>query len=324
MSGVASIFVASCLLVMPTRTALYVANVSIHASDIHAMALRDFGIQLGLSAGIWALLVSCAWGMKRRRIEGKNATIRKSAGTAITETLIILPPFFLLLFGLSQLCINNIAQMLANVAVYQAARSSWIWYPEQSRGGGPDQAKKRAQIAAAVVMTPVANGDMFGIASLGTEASKMREAIAFSQTGGISLGGLGNLAVTLGSIGTETETGMDKALDKSPFALRSVRKFSHAVAATQIEARADGAKLTYSHYQAMPMMGRVFTGTPSWNPLPGNAIVGLRPGFYIKIERNLTITAQGAAPNASNPYSDFLTSESSDGSSSAVGGAFPW
>jgi hypothetical protein len=286
-----------------------------------------------------------------------RSVVKVRRGAVMTETLITLPPFFLLCFGLSQLSVNSIAQILANVAVHRAAQSVWVWDPETSSGrAGSVNVADRACIGVAGVMAPVAPGDYSNLTTGNTDAmKKQRAALVLSQipiTG--VLGGVGDAALSaagvLSAIQTvtsgQTVNSMNRALDDSSFVVRSYKKFSAAYSACEVTvgsataSSGQGGKsvpgykvnMKYFHYQAMPFVGRYFSGWWSLGilgaevSLSGDAIhiqekTG-RLGHFITIKRELVWPKQAIKLNNRMPVNNGDGSEGGSGvSTGSVKGA---
>jgi hypothetical protein len=130
--GLAVVFVA-VLTAMPTLD-LHRAEMlwKTYATTSFELNWLRVGLHLGLAACLWALaVIAFLWGRERRKDEKKvTRLVKKARGTVITEFLIIFVPFLLLLSGLAQLAILNVTALLADLAVYNAARTVWLWEPE--------------------------------------------------------------------------------------------------------------------------------------------------------------------------------------------------
>lgn len=241
----------------------------------------------GLLGGlVWAGVLVC-WRAARRPKAGR--VLMAARGTAITETLIVLLPFMLLTSGLAQMSINNIAGMLANKAAYEAGRTMWVWEPIDRSNG-----QKRARLAAAASLAPVAPGNDFMVGVGGdAEMQAMRGIMyaTFSPLGWV--GGGSGVSKTMASVaavgGTSSTTGrsMISALDDDAFPRRAARKLTFAYEATKIEPIVGGevgAKVTYLHYQAFPWFAWI-TGSYKVGP-------ATRIGYYSTIVRTYTLPAQ--------------------------------
>jgi hypothetical protein len=297
------------MLVLPLSSLKLVAAAHAAVPEIMDLSLPAILLHLGLSACIWALLVIIYKLSNRPRPRVVRALGQR--GSVMAETLIVLPIFFLMSMGLAQLAINNVAGILANVAVYQSARTAWVWQPEKNIArvnATVTQANitDRARIAAALVMTPAAPGNYFSSPFYGTQAFKAtRFSMAASQVpGGGALGGIGGLLTTVGSIdptiATRNNLSLSRALDHSSFLRRGMQKFTHAYAATTVRVIQPsgriGVELTYKLHQVMPFARRLFGTFDS---------VHMRMGYFVTYTRQYTFKAQPYMPNAALPDNGF-------------------
>lgn len=259
-----------------------------------------------LIAGIfWA----SAFGLGRaiwRRARGQHRPARVVSlkrGNVMTETLIVFPIALGLYLGLAQLAINNIAAALTNLATFQAARSMWVWAPEvEGRRSytGLAGAADKARIQAAMAVAPVAAGDYIMSFTGLSEGAKMARA-------GLVAGQLPILTSDQGSLVTEplllalqiedpggllrfhtrSNQNMAIGLDSTSFRLRSARKFTFAylsIAVSPVERNGQvGARVIYSHFQSMPLVGGAFGFL---------ATIGGRTGYYSMYQREMTLPKQ--------------------------------
>jgi hypothetical protein len=183
----------------------------------------------------------------------------------LTETLIVFPLFLLLTFGLAQLALNNVAGILSRVAQYEAARAAWVWTPEARAGRGGVQSgrdvRRRIRLTVALAMAPVASGSFTPRdAGLTRDARRLVRAMADRfpsarrrmRTRGVEGINRGGPSLT-------------RALGTASFGIRALRKLTHAYAATRLEdirllegPKTIGARFTYLHFQAMPLVGPIF------------------------------------------------------------------
>lgn len=327
--GVALIAAAIlCLTLSSVGGAVELVRASLEIEQIRGQAIEQLGGLVALSAALWALLV-WGWRAGQRRLEAQRGRrrVRLSRGAIITETLVSMPPFFLLTFGLAQLSINMVGGMLANIAGYQASRAIWLWQPEEASGRmgtGEGEAIMRARIAAALVMTPVTPGDyqMLGhifsnAGGLPDQADAMRRGMSLTtaalsaagQATGSSLGGLGglnDLAVEAQSFGTSGTLTFFDALGSSNFQMRGLRKFTRAFTCAQVEIQEEGdqvgASLTFHHYQGMPFVGPIMAGNGMFRtPDTPSDANGNQSGYYLKYRRAYMFRKQMAQPNRAPP-----------------------
>ncbi len=325
LAGVAATAAALMVAMMPHEMAWRVVHMSATIPTLRQSSWMDFALLGGLSCCIWALVVILYHLAKERREQPRVKLVRPRAGTIVTETLIIMPIFLLLTFGMAQLSINMIGGILANVAGYQASRSIWVWEPEADAGrmGVTEQeVKSRARVAAAMVMAPVASGEYANpsaLGGLGGAGDPMRRAIAAGQSLGFAPP---DLAIKGMAAGDTMETSMSAALGDSNFYLQSIRKFSRAYSCTQIAIVREngklGAQMTYKHFQGMPLVGKIVSKNLFKLPELPNASNGYRPGYYATYKRKFMFTEQIARPNATPPNNNFNGS-SADFSPPSVG-----
>ncbi len=140
------------------------SSIGIFLASIHQGYDPDWSpllLHMGLSAGIWASMVAL-WHVATRERKNKPVTVFKARGAVMLETLIALVPFLLLTSGIAQLAMINVASIISDLAIYQAARTAWIWQPEvaSGRAGVTDaDVKFRARIAAALTLAPTASSE---------------------------------------------------------------------------------------------------------------------------------------------------------------------
>lgn len=323
-AGVALVAAAAALLVLPFETLEMLASVHLAVPQVMGNSAPALFLHVGLSACMWALLVIIYKLWKHPRARRVHALGRR--GSVMTETLIVLPIFLLMTLGLAQLAINNVAGILANVAVYEAARTAWLWTPEEGVervSGTVDAAavKERARIAAALVMTPAAPGEFVTDPLSGSEEFKRtRFAMAASHVpGGGGFDSIGDLLSTAFSFNftraTERNMSLSRALDESTFIERGLLKFTHAYTVTDIEVTQPeegriGVNLTYHHHQAMPYVRRLY-GTFKMSG------VGFRSGYYVEYTREYSFKAQEYPANAALPDNGFGGNQMAGGGGSA-------
>jgi hypothetical protein len=311
----AACFVVIPLLVLPLDAVRATLDTLWTTPAVMESSARYMFSLMVLSALMGSGLVALGQVYRNKRHERALKVVRARRGTVITETLITLPPFFLLLFGLSQQSINSIAQILANVAVHRAAHSVWVWEPETR--GGSVQPKDRACLAVAGVMAPVAPGDFPSFPrSSSNEMKSYRAALVMSQIPlGGSLAGTANSLISLADLvpssvvpgggGQESTFSISRALDESSFLVRSAYKFTAAYRACTVNianatvASTGGASvpgydvsIEYKHSQVMPLVGAVFAGTSLGGVLLGDHFITIKrtlpwPKQVIKINTRL-------------------------------------
>lgn len=291
------------VLIVPMATLKLVFSAHQMAPAMIERSLPSILLHIGLSACIWALCVIAykLWIRPRPKVLHRLG----QRGSVMTETLIVLPVFFVLCFGMAQLAVNNIGGILANVAVYQAARAAWIWQPEVgvtrvSTEITQEDAENRVRIAAALVMTPVAPGD-YKKDDEGNDAfGKNREAMASSQD---ILGTVLNIPDIMAGFeaggntrATRNNLSLARALDESTFMTRTVRKFTHAYQATAVVIKTDSGRtevdMTYKLQQVMPIANRIFG---EFDTVAG------REGLFSVYKRTYSFRTQPFKPNSQTP-----------------------
>ncbi len=178
------------------RFTLSVLWQSMH-TEVLDMSWTKIGLQVALGIAVYAIgmLMYSSWSSSKK----KTRVVRRATGAVMVETLIVLVPFLALTSGIAQLSLLNIGAMLADVAVYQGARSAQIWSPESDldRIQGQGDAwniivRERAKTASAVIMAPTAPSG-FWIGAVEPDGSnddfrRTRAALlgAFGNTGNMS------------------------------------------------------------------------------------------------------------------------------------------
>lgn len=312
--GVLLVSTSVAFLLLPPETLYEAISFGARTPELRADTLEYVVYVLGLGAGIWSILALCWSATRGRKRQQVTRVVRLSRGSVMTETIVVLPVFLLLIFGFTQLTVNLTAGMLANIAGYQASRAIWLWHPEAQAGRmGVSSGEEitRAKIAAAAVMAPVASGDYRSIggaalSALPDQAKAARAGFAQSQT----YVDLPDVAISGMSVGMDSELTVFTTLGSSNFLMRSLRNFTRAYYTTQVEVIDEGgrlgARMTYQHFNSMPLVGPIFDNDGSTLnqfgvPDPPSAANGYRTGFYTVFERSYTFKAQQAQPNNKPP-----------------------
>lgn len=267
----------------------------------------DLALYMGLAACLWAMVVILFEVVTSRRAPVHRA-LRLGRGSVMTETLIILPVFLLLTFGIAQLAINNVAGLLANTAAFQAGRTAWLWTSEadvQRSGVTSEMVRELTHVQAAAVLTPVAPGEFIQTTGGGSQQFRQMRGIlvgsqlfAFSSDSGNM--GMSQANLLMAGDNMTSFSGRDasfsRALDNSSWKQRTARKFTFAYHATEVRVINNGdeagVELTYLHHQAFPLVGRIF-GDPHFS-------IGGRKGFYAEMKRTFTLPKQ-REPNKARP-----------------------
>lgn len=260
--------------------------------------LAEAGIHILLAIGIWLLFVAMVPSKRARNI-------RVCRGAVMTETLIALPVCLMLIFGLGQMAVNNIAGILTDLAAFQSGRAVWVWYPEFEAGRADTdlgQVEEMARVQAATVLVPVAPGDFQVDAGLGDSpnfARAMGMLYGRHNDGGGSDVGVQSYDEASAEVRAAGQLGssgrFSRALDESTFKTRTARKFAAAFSASDVQViHADGevgVRLTYNHLNVFPLVGAIFGQ---------RAEHGGRGGYFAKIQREFTLPSQ-VTPNARMP-----------------------
>ncbi|MFB6262863.1 MAG: hypothetical protein ABEL76_04450 [Bradymonadaceae bacterium] len=291
----------------------YVSAAVEHAQfpvDVPRLALH-----LGLSAVVWALgqlaIRYVQSSTRRGRAAGPELASR---GTVLTEFLIVLAPFLLLLSGLAQLAINNITRVMADYAAFQGARAAWVWQAEEGREvdwtaaalSGRQLTRTRARLAAAQALAPTAPGD-FRIGRLPRNIDgrliQLSGAMAASfMPGPRRTGAAGRrVARRVRRRSSSRRSALPRSLslvggvDTSSMRRRAVQKLMFAYLAFQSgnqgregfrvvdRGREVGVHFTYQMNQVFPWFTYLWGGVDT---------IGGRPGYYLPVTRHFTLDRQ--------------------------------
>ena len=265
--------------------------------QFQSFTAAEVAIHIGLSVCTWMLVVITykLVMLKRRR----RKVFKVARGTAITETLIILPVWIMLSMGLLQLSIMNIAGILSNLAVFQAARTVWVWEGDRGQGVSYMTVMSKARVQAAYALAPVAPGDYIHNPIFVGNSFKAARAGMLAQQLPLLATDQGNLGYPLAYVveledpgglirtGGTGDLALWRSLDGTTFRTRSVRKFTFAYNATTIipfmAATRTGCLLIYNQQIAMPLAPWVFGE---------RSIVSGRPGYYRRFVRQFNFQGQ--------------------------------
>ncbi len=276
---------------------------------------NEYLLQVGLSACLWALavivfkLVAIAHRDARAEKLKPTRIALKARGTVLTESLIVLPVFLLLTLGLIQLTLNNTAAIFTSLAAFQSGRTVHLWAPENSgsswaRNGGvsSDNIQERARVAAASVLAPVAPSQYLdgscSTSSLFNNKLEAMMSVTLGAAGSLGSASAGTVrALAMGrEMSTRNNLTVTKAFDSDKFAVRAPIKLLIAYCHTAAEVRTTNGMhavtVTFSHKQAMPLVGRIF----------GSVIK--TSGRYNNVVRTYNIPQQ-ISPNPAHPTSFF-------------------
>ena len=275
-----------------------------HEFDLVANNQPQLLFHLGLSALIWTLIVLAYTLTTRKRGARvvRAATVRR--GSVMVETLIAVPVFLTLLFGLVQMTLNNTAAIMTSLAAFEAGRAGAIWEAEtrspSSRIKGAaktdnDDVNERARMAAATVIASVASSTFSdGCSTSSAFNSKMTAMTSASNLAGIAVPTSG----ALGSLGTinalSSEKRLSTAFDDTRFEFRGTLKMITAYCNTTATVTTEGNRIRtvieYDHKLTVPMMGRIFMSK-------------MKTLQYYSTIRRTFVTAQVMEPNPAPPQS---------------------
>lgn len=274
-----------------------------------SMFAGELVVHLALSALLWSLIFMTGCGVTTTR-HGPR-TVRPVRGTAITETLVVIPVLLLLILGTAQLAINNIARVLLNYGTSQAVRAAWVWQPEVEpldnadarMGVSQERVEEMVRLRVAAAMTPVAPAMFASERSIDTESFQQMRAIFLAtqmehpplDAGGQVVG----TAEVLDTFDASDELTFRNALDGGSYPQRTVRKFTSAYQATDVviveetinEDDFVGVEIEYMHQITFPLVGSIFGE---------RATVGQTQSRFMAMERESRYRAQ-RPPNAELP-----------------------
>lgn len=315
LAAIFGVALGTTLLVVPVEHAEGVASRLSSVPQLWEMSQLAIALHVGLSVCIWALLFIAYELVKIRVHEQKRvSTIKLSRGTIVTETLIVMPIFLVLTFGMAQLVINSIGGILANVAAYEAARAAWVWQPEEDatdrRMGLRDgTAEEKCRIAVAFAMMPVAPGDYLKLSTLDSDYADDARLLALganvplsgvlSDIIGEDLADLGAIGLGAGQYNSYDEHSYAVSLDSSSFLVRSVRKFTTAFLSARCAIQPDhSVQMQYIHHVTMPLVGPIFGERRLTDG------IGLVPGYYSTYRRTFGFQRQAHPPNRRLPLNE--------------------
>lgn len=270
----------------------------------------EFWLQLGLSACLWSLIaIAAALGLNASREKEREPrrVVLARRGSAMTETLIVIPVLLLLVLGLLQLTLNNTAALFTSLAAFQAGRTVYLWSPEvQSKGWARNdgvskaEVEEKAKISAASVLAPVTASSYSDACGTSREFDAKLEAMM-----SVTLGAAGSFGATSASgvkalaagkpLPFQNELTVAKAYDTDSFVLRGPVKMYLAYCHTDVTYRTvDGNNIvgvTYQHKQTMPLVGKIFGSVGA-------------SGVFAQVQRSFSMPEQ-IHPNPHPPTSIF-------------------
>lgn len=271
-----------------------------HLSGVSPVEWHQIALHLGIALVVWSFIVLfVAYVREHRKELGQGPRLVKARGTVIVETLIVLPVLLLLIFGISQLAITNVVNMLSNAAAFQAARSVALWEGEPSCTGECSP-EAMGRLSAAMILAPVVPSNA---APIGSEIPEhLRQAMGMMVASQYTLisNDSGYDGITDAERFLEEQTlrySFASAFDNSSFPHRSVLKLAGAHEATSVSVVNQGdfiaVTMTYRHLVAMPMVGYIYGEIDT---------VGERTAFYSNFTREIT-RVRNAEPNRNSPTS---------------------
>lgn len=306
LTGILAVAVVAGWAIIGTGHLRWLAAVHQHFGDA-SMFTAELVVHFVLSGVAWGLMYSVG----RRLLDGPARsfarTLQPRSGTVIVETLIVFPVLLLLVMGIAQLAVNNVAGVLLNYGASQGVHTAWLWESEvrgQHHHGvrmGVEESKieEMARIQIAAAMTPVAPSVY--------DAQRNFDSEEFEKMRAVFLGGqlrdppneagqaVLSHAEEFDNFTTETRPTIARSLDDASFPRRTVRKFTSAYEAVELEVESTGDEvyfnLDYHHMLTFPFVGPIFAN-------PGS-IEG-RQGNFLTLNREFTHDAQ-IEPNAKLP-----------------------
>lgn len=287
-----------------------------HSYTSQGMALdwATVALHFALAGCVWALMVIGYRLVRLRRTERKQTkrVMLSKRGTILTETLIIIVPFLLLTSGIAQLTQLLVTGLLADLAVFQAARAVFVWAPETTQprfesSFGDIIIQDRARTAASMALAPTAPNDYYvgRIPVVGSSDYFRRQRNIMS--GAFRPGDPNSNWIWSASDASAFAWGLDhggaeaenltyaRAFDGEGFHYRAVRKMTQAEwglyrnfrticprNCTTTNANESGVSFVYYYNIALPWFGYL------WGEY---LTIGNRPGWYDPIPREHTFPA---------------------------------
>lgn len=257
--------------------------------------MMEVGMMAGVSACMWAIGFIAVQLFRETRRTRRTTSLATSRGTVMTETLIVLPVFLLLVFGLSQMAINSMAGLLTTLGTYQSARTLAVWAPEIGHDridGGQEVTKEmvdeRARAAGAGVLAPVASMSALNVnacndqITAGADGHGQSEHVITDFLNGMKTLNLGAGADVPGQLKSWS---LVDAFGTRAFALRAAPKLKVAFCASHVEwdeativtdpddnQRSEiTVTFTYVHRNTFPLVRHIFnngTGNVDASKLP--------------------------------------------------------
>lgn len=257
---------------------------------------------MALSGLIWGVL----WGgarqmMRHDRSQARTQRVaRLSRGSVMTETLIVIPVYILIMLGTMQLSQNMIAGLLTTLAAFESGRTAAVWIPEASvgrNGVDTDLAQDKVRIAAASVIAPVTPAGFAAGCSDASASESLEKLITGLKAAGHREEAMSVLAI---SQGHDRNLNVARGFDVLPAFFRGIPKLTAAYCSTTIDSMElsseDGVNMvtttvSYQHMATMPVVATIFGNFDT---------VGDRSGFFTTIQRSYKMPVQ-SSPNAVSP-----------------------
>lgn len=214
--------VATALLWVAIGPAVGPVASAVWRGDVGNSAAPEVALHLLIAAVVWVGIVIVFRRAFPRERRDSPRFIRLESGTALTEFLIILVPFLALTSGLSQLAILNTAGLLADVAIFNASRATWVW--DARDDSTASYTRFKARTAAALALAPTAPSD-FHVDQVAS--APLRDFV--DELGGDG-GALGGSQTTFGE-----DLFYNIAYDTGAFSERITKKVYFAYLATSVD-----------------------------------------------------------------------------------------
>ncbi len=236
---------------------------------------------LGISALMWGVIWAGGrqmLGMKRGETRVERVA-RLSRGTVMTETLIVIPVYLVVMLGSMQLGQNAIAGLMTTLAAFQSGRSAAVWVPEMQAGrnGVSDEVvKDKLRASAAAVVAPVVPVNFSTICTPASNSTTIQKMLAGMTTTGHVNAPDASLAFARIS-GADRFLNVSEGFDSMQMSLRGSAKLRFAYCAVDVEEEIPGGggdngytistengvqmvttTITYYHQSTMPIVARIF------------------------------------------------------------------
>ncbi len=274
----------------------------------------SFGEQNAAELALHIALCALAWftgafivhhGRQSRSVK-RVRLAQARRGTVIVETLIALPVMLVLMCGLIQMTLLNIAAIMTDVAAIQAGRAVYVWEGETQiprvRSDGyvkPDKAsvEEKARIVSAGVLAAIAPGtNSTGCSSSSQFRSYFSGTTSTSSLTGLIAGSAGASIGFLGERARRNNRALSSAFDDISFDMRGPRKLATAYCHSSVEYELTGGNirttLTYDHKLTVPITGFAFATKFNF--------LGER---FTTIQRTYVLPHQTLQPNPYTPVS---------------------